>query len=108
MGDATKIETDVPRLCDGSNWADHEDCIVGNEAGLRRLVAACHQALDQGKYYGNDLGEYVGVKKLDSAWFKDPGKSRQTRFGSFLAVTFLLALLGLILVGAVTVIKWFF
>jgi hypothetical protein len=30
-----------PQLKDGSEWIDHEDCIVGDEQGLRNLISAC-------------------------------------------------------------------
>jgi hypothetical protein len=108
MLDGATNDAEVPRLRDGSEWADHEDCIVGNEAGLRKLIAACEQALSQGKYYGSDLGDYVGVKKLDSEWFKDLAESRQTRIGSFVIGMALLVLLSLTLVGAGTVVRWMF
>jgi len=58
-----EMESKVPKLKDGSEWIDHEDCIVGNEAGIRNLMSACEQALEKGEHYGKGLGDYVGVKK---------------------------------------------
>ena len=58
-----------PKLKDGSDWCDHEDCIVGNTNGLQNLKTACEIALEKGEYYGGDLDSYVGVKKLDDSFF---------------------------------------
>ena len=97
-----------PNLKDGSEWADHEDCIVGNEQGLKNLIVACENALESGEYYGSDLGDYVGVKKLDGGWFKSPSESSETRFLNAGLAVFLVLIVGLVLVGLVSVIKWLF
>ena len=96
-----------PQLRHGSEWADHEDCLVGDEAGLRRLREACEVALRDGKYFGDDLGEFVGVKKLDSAWFQNPPDSKSTRIGNVLVGTAMVAGAALAVLGLVSVIKWF-
>ena len=57
------MEESKPQLTDGSEWMDHEDCIVGDERGLKNLIQACEAALEDGEYYGNDLGDYVGIKR---------------------------------------------
>lgn len=59
------MENKPPQHKDGSEWIDHEQ-------GLINLVSACNTALEKGEYYGSDLGYYVGVKKLETNWFKDP------------------------------------
>ena len=97
-----------PQLKDGSEWIDHEDCIVGDSAGLQNLIKACEAALEKGEYYGNDLGDYVGVKKQENNWFKDLKDSSQTRFANFSLAIFLVAIFALILIGFITVIKWLF
>ena len=102
------MDTKPPQLKDGSEWADHEDCIVGDEQGLRNLISACNTAIEKGEYYGNDLGDYVGIKKLKTQWFKNPMDSNQTRFANAGLTAFLLLILGFILVGVVTVFKWLF
>lgn len=97
-----------PQLTDGSEWADHEDCIVGDEAGLRNLIQACEAAIEKGEYYGEGLGEYVGVKKLDTEWFKNPSDSPQTRYANYGLAIFLFIVGGLVLVGIGTVCSWLF
>ncbi len=93
-------------LRDGGEWADHEDCIIGDEAGLRSLKRACEAAISHGQYFGNDLGEWVGVKKLDSAWFRAPVDSTLTRVGSAAIAFVLLAVLGLAAVGLFSIAAW--
>ncbi len=90
------------KLRDGSEWVDHEDCIVGNEAGLRALIRACNAALESGEYYGNDLDDYVGVKQLPDIWFKSPLDSGSTRASNFILGVIILAVSGLSLTGLVT------
>lgn len=97
-----------PQLKDGSEWIDHEDCIVGDEQGLKNLISACNTAIEKGEYYGSDLGDYVGIKKLEAQWFKKPMDSKQTRFANASLAVFLVLILGFILVGFVTVFKWLF
>jgi len=98
--------SDASELRHGSEWADHEDCIVGNEAGLTRLRNACEVALREGQYFGNDLGEFVGVKRLESAWFKNPQDSKSTRAANFVFGFVLLGIFALIVIGVATVIRW--
>jgi len=97
-----------PKLKDGAEWIDHEDCIIGDEAGLYNLIKACEVALEKGEYYGNDLGDYVGVKKLDTSWFEDPKDSPQTRYANAAIGLFIFAVVTLLVIGFVTVIKWLF
>lgn len=102
------METKSPQLKDGSEWIDHEDCIVGDEQGLKNLISACNTALEKGEYYGSDLGDYVGVKKLGTSWFKNPMDSKQTRLANIGLAAFLILLAALLLIGFGTVIKWLF
>ena len=97
-----------PHLKDGSEWVDHEDCIVGDEKGLRNLISACEAAIENGEHYGEGLGDYVGVKKLDASWFKDPLDSPRTRYANCGLVAFLVTVAGLVLVGLATVFSWLF
>ena len=97
---------DAPQLRHGSDWAEHEDCIVGNEAGLQRLRDACDTALREGQYFGKDLGEFVGVKKLESKWFESPTDAKSTTIASMGFGVILLVLLALVLVGIGTVFQW--
>lgn len=95
-----------PQLKDGSEWIDHEDCIVGDEQGLRNLISACQAAIENGEHYGDGLGDYVGVKKLDACWFKDPSDSPRTRCANYGLAVFLVTIAGLLLIGLATVFSW--
>ncbi len=95
-----------PHLRDGSEWIDHEDLIVGDEKGLKSLIKACETALKDGEYLGSDLGEWVGVRKMDSKWFKDSQDTPQTKFQNAVLAVVLVALVVLIVVGMITTIRW--
>jgi hypothetical protein len=98
--------SDRPELRDGGEWAEHEDLIIGNEEGLRRLRDACDIALRDGEYSKGDLGEWVGVRRIDTGWFKHPEDSMATRVGNKLIGPVLLGILGVLLVGLVTIADW--
>jgi len=100
------VNDDAPQLRHGSDWADHEDCLVGNEAGLKRLREACDVALRNGQYFGSDLGEFVGIKRLESSWFRNPRDSQPTRIANVVFSFVLLFLVMLLGIGVVTVIRW--
>ncbi len=102
------MKEDKAEIRDGSEWADHEDCIVGNEEGIRNLKAACEKAIENGEYFGSDLGDYVGVKVLDASWFKKPEDSRSSRYANTILATVLFIAFCLMVVGLISVIKWFF
>lgn len=102
------LEIISPQLKDGSEWSDHEDCIVGNEEGLKSLINACQVALKDGEYYGNELGDYVGVKKLENHWFKNPKDSKTTRLANAGLIFFLVLLITCTCIGIATVFNWLF
>jgi hypothetical protein len=103
------MENKSPQLKDGSEWIDHEDCLVGDEQGLKNLIAACNTAIEKGEYFGSDLGDYVGVKKIETQWFKeDPKDTKKKRFANVGMAFFLMFVFGIFLVGLVTVIKLLF
>nr|CAP48393.1 putative integron gene cassette protein [uncultured bacterium] len=100
--------TDEAKLKDGGEWVDHEDCIIGDKQGIENLKKACEVALEKGEYFGNDLGDYVGVKALESSWFKDPQDSKSTRLANgFLAILLIFIVL-LVLIGGYTLFSWLF
>ena len=96
------------KLRHGSEWMDHEDCIVGNKAGLQSLKNACEVALEKGEYFGNDLDEWVGVKELETSWFKDPQDAPSTVWGNRVLGLVLVLMAILVLVGLYTVGTWLF
>lgn len=49
-------ETERVELRDGGERFEHEDCIIGNEAGLGNLMNACAVALQDGEYHGSGSG----------------------------------------------------
>lgn len=95
-----------PQLKDGCEWADHEDCLIGDEEGLRNLKEACENALEKGECFRDDLGDYVGVKVLPSRWFKNPTDSPKTSFSNSMLAVVLFVILGMTIVGFITVFKW--
>lgn len=101
-----EVEPKSPQLKDGSEWIEHEDCIVGDEAGLRNLIAACEIAIAKSEYYGSNLGDYVGVKKLETNQLIDPNDTPQTRFQNVCLSIVLGALVALVGIGIYTVFNW--
>ena len=102
------MELKSAQLKDGAEWVEHEDCIVGNEAGLKNLINACKTAIEKGEFYGPGLGDYVGVKKMKSNWFKKPIDSISTRFANHVLALVLFLLLALIVIGFISTLKWLF
>tara|TARA_B100000768_G_C10889653_1_gene213142 strand:- start:61 stop:345 length:285 start_codon:yes stop_codon:yes gene_type:complete len=90
----------------GSEWIDHEDCLVGNEQGLRNLITACEAAINDGEFYGSGLDDYVGVKKLDTQFFEKPEDSPTTKMGMAILSVILVSIAGLVIIGGVTVVNW--
>ena len=103
-----KMNKKTENLKDGSEWLDHEDCIVGDEEGLKNLINACQTALDNGEYFGGNLGDYVGVKKLETEWFREPKDSSNTRLINFSMGIVLLFMVGFMVFGLITAIAWLF
>lgn len=96
-----------PHLKDGADWAEHEDYLVGDEAGLRNLMQACEVAIEKGKCRREDLGDYVGVKCLGPGFFERPEEAGDG-LGTFVVVAMVLLVVALMLVGLYTVAAWFF
>lgn len=92
------------RLMDGSDWAEHEDHIIGNEAGLKNLIAACEAALEHGAYDSQYLGDYVGVKKLDDTWFDKPTRSGSSFFQNAILGVIIIAVIVFALIGIYTTV----
>jgi hypothetical protein len=95
-----------PEIRDGGEWADHEDLLVANEEGLRRLRDACDIALREGEYIKGDLGQWVGVRRMDTAWFDHPEDAASTRIGNKVLGVVLLAILAVFVIGLWTVARW--
>jgi hypothetical protein len=102
-------ETHV-NLMDGGNWAEHEYCIVGSEAGLQNLIKACEIALENYECFDIELGDYVGVKRFESSWFENPTDSNsfEAKFLGLGCVILSLATILCTCIGVVTVARWIF
>ena len=96
-----------PYLKDGSDWAKHEDHLVGDEAGLRNLIVACEAAIENGEARREDLGDYLGVKCLSPAFFEKPDEVGSS-FGTGILVVMVVLAVALMLVGLYTVGTWLF
>ncbi len=93
------------KLMDGAEWADHEDCLIGNAKGIESLRDACDVALKEGVYYGSDLGDYVGVKVIEDSWFSDPEDSSSTNLGNLVGGAIFACVLLFMAVGMFTIGK---
>ncbi|MEL7296916.1 MAG: hypothetical protein AAGJ86_04590 [Pseudomonadota bacterium] len=86
------------KLIDGAEWADHDGYLLGDEAGLRNLIAACEGALQCGEHAA-DLGHFIGVKKLDREWFDQPKRPGSSVTQNVMLGIIVLAILGFAMVG---------
>lgn len=93
-----------PYLKDGADWAEHEYYLVGDEAGLRNLMAACEAAIENGEARREDLGDYVGVKCL-SPFFEKPNEGGSSLETGIVVVMVAFAVV-LMLIGLYTVGSW--
>jgi hypothetical protein len=91
------------QLKDGCEWSDHEDCLIGNAKGIEALRDACDLALKDGAYYGSDLGDYVGVKVLENAWFDNPEESASSNLANLIGGSVVVVLLVTLAVGLFTI-----
>lgn len=92
------MKSESPYLKDGSDWAEYEDHLVGDEAGLRNLIAASEAAIEDGEARREDLGDYVGVSCLSLAFFEKPDEVGSSFETGILVVTVVLAA-ALMLIG---------
>lgn len=99
-------QTDKHYLSHGSEWAEHEDFLIGDKAGLQRLQQAISQALEQGESE-LDVGDFVGVRRVDAGFFEQANAQLEStsEFGFW---AFIIVIVGIFLVGLVTIISWFF
>ncbi len=102
---STQVEA---MLTVGAEWSDYENCIIGDEPGLKNLIHACEIALKRGEYYGKNLGRYAGVKKLNRQALEKPSGATSSRWNNVLIGVGYLLLLALAVVGAVAIFKWLF
>ena len=93
-------------LRDGGDWAEHEDHLIGDADGLRNLMHACEAALRDGEYRGQGLGDYVGVKRLESDWFGEPSEAHGSRLALTSCIVALIFLGFLVLLGVFTLVQW--
>ncbi len=92
-------------LSHGSEWPEHEDYLIGDQAGLQRLQQAISQALDHGESE-LDVGDFVGVRLVESVFFER--ETPHSIADSVVFWTVIAVILGIFLVGLVSLIAWFF
>jgi len=92
-----------PQSKDGSDWQQHDRCIVGDEAGLKNLIKAYEKAIESGEYVGSGLGDYVGVKKLASQVLAEHQEHKATPFVLAILFVFFVSFCVLAVVGLVAV-----
>ncbi|GEM_PF-879652 len=90
-----------PKLMTGAGWPEHEGLIVGNEQGLRNLMAACQQALESGECISSKLDDFSGVRRLPEGWFEE---SRQ-QASSVPTLVLLVFVIALVVIGFGTIVR---
>ncbi len=89
----------------GSEWAEHEDYLVGDKAGLEKLKFAISEAIENGEST-IDVGEFIGVRCLDSSFFES--KEEKGGFISYLVSWVLVAgVVFVFVVGIANIASWF-
>jgi hypothetical protein len=97
-----KTEPDKPWIAHGSEWAEHEDYLIGNREGLSRLRDAIDDAIKTGvgvtKIEDVHI-EFVGVKVVE----KDPrivnDATKHNEISGFVLVVIVIGILGLLVMG---------
>ncbi|CAA0113573.1 Uncharacterised protein [BD1-7 clade bacterium] len=97
---------DNGNLIDGCDYPEHEDCLLGDEKGLRNLIEACEKALEEGECFTDNLGEYSGVKRLNSSWFDQEYNQESSIKDKVILYTIVTVVGGLLLIGVKTVVQW--
>ena len=93
-------EPDKPWVAHGSEWAEHEDFLIGNRSGLLRLREAIDQAVVDGLSKIEDGHiEFMGVKTVEKDPRKFPGNPSSGAPFAFFMICLLLAVIVLICLG---------
>lgn len=93
----------------GEDGTEHEYAIIGDEDGLKKLRSACDEALKSGEFCGAGLGDFTGVKKVESETFEDIERNNDST--DFIGVVILVVIIAIFVFAAVGVfatIKWIF
>jgi hypothetical protein len=97
-----KTEPDKPWIAHGSEWAEHEDYLIGNREGLSHLRDAIDDAIKTGiAKIEIEEGhiEFVGVKVVE----KDPRTvndvTKHNEISGFILVIIVIGILGLLVMG---------
>ncbi len=88
----------------GSDWAEHEDFLVGNKEGLEKLQSAINEALDKGES-SIDSGEFIGVRCLDTEFFENQ-TSQVKPLSNFIGWSVVAAVALTFAIGIKTIISW--
>ena len=88
---------------------EDEDFLVGTEDGLKNLINACQSALDKGETTDYDLGEFIGIKLVDDSYNQEEQETKVSWFfNKFISPLLVLLFVSSLIVGFVTIVKWFF
>ncbi len=88
----------------GSEWPEHEDYLVGNLEGLKKMQSAITEALETGES-SIDAGEFVGVRCLDTKFF-DNKNNDGSELSGILGWSVVIAIIAIFSVGLKTVLSW--
>jgi hypothetical protein len=95
-----KTEPDRPWVAHGSEWAEHEDYLIGNREGLSRLRDAIDDAIKTGiTKIEEGYIDFMGIKVVE----KDPrtvnDATKHNEISGFILVIIVIGILGLLVMG---------
>ena len=88
----------------GSEWAEHEDFLVGNKEGLVKLRDSISEAIEKGESK-IDSGEFIGVRCLETEFFENQ-TNHASKWATFFSFFIVVAVIAVFIVGLVTVFSW--
>jgi len=96
-------EKEINHAYCGSDWAEHEDYLVGNRIGLLKLRESIDEALEKGES-SIEAGEFIGTRCLENDFFEN---EQPSNLRSQIAGWLFLAALGLVMIaGFKQILTW--
>ena len=99
------MSTHKKYLYDGSDWAEHEEFLVGNRKGLEELKTAIDEALEK-NISTKKIGDYVGVKKLDTSFFEKKRGVNDNIFSQILTIGLVVLIAIIFFIGLLSSAKF--
>ena len=90
----------------GSDWAEHEDFLVGNKEGLLKLQNQIDEAIENGES-NEDIGDFIGIRCLENEVF-EKNDNVNSRLSNILAGLIMLCFVGVFISGLIYIFKMIF